>query len=60
MTLIVAGSPFIVTLILLGYVFADAVKEKLEPAATSAFSAGTKSVNFGLAQALVLLLPPPP
>ena len=58
-TLMVAGSPFTVTLMLFGCVFADAVKEKLEPAATSAFSAGTKSVNLGLAQASVLLLPPP-
>ena len=58
-TLMLAGNPFTVTLILSGCVFADAVKEKLEPAVTSAFSAGTKSVNLGLAQASVLLLPPP-
>ena len=50
-TLMVAGSPLTVTLMLSGCVFADAVKEKPEPAATSAFSAGTKSVNLGLAQA---------
>jgi len=58
-TLIVMGKPLAVTLILSGCVFADALKEKFEPTATSVFSAGIKSVNLGLAQALVLLLPPP-
>ena len=48
-----------VTLMLTGCVLADAVKEKPEPGATSAFSAGTKSVNLGLAHAFELLLLPP-
>jgi hypothetical protein len=39
-------------------VFAEAIKEKVEPTATSVFSAGTKLVNSGLAQAFELLLLP--
>ena len=49
------GSPLTVTFMLSGYVFADAVNEKTEPEGTSVFSAGTNSLNFGFAQALVLL-----